>query len=43
MSEPESPDLHVVPTADPVAETGRIPDDDETDTESLSARENKLR
>ena len=30
------PDLHTVP---PVSESGRIPDDDEGDTESLSARE----
>jgi len=31
----EKPDLHMVPAS----ETGRIPDDDEGDTESLSARE----
>ena len=30
------PDLHTVP---PASESGRIPDDDEGDTESLSARE----
>jgi hypothetical protein len=42
MTGPERPDLHVVEAVPAVSESGRIPDDDEGDTESLSARETRF-
>jgi hypothetical protein len=35
----ERPDLHLLESVPPASETGRIPDDDEADGETLSARE----
>jgi len=39
MSDSERPDLHLLESVPAVSDSGRIPDDDEGDTESLSARE----
>ena len=39
MSDVEKPDLHLLEAVPAVSETGRIPDDDEGDGETLSARE----
>lgn len=39
MTDPEKPDLHLLEAVPPVSEPGRIPDDDEGDGETLSARE----